>query len=190
MRARNARRENTYAKLVCSGPGGDSGGGSDPPLTEPSASGQGPVSDGGGGCGGGTFKGTIIGGNSGSDPPLTPSLAVTVFTLSPTFVSESSVLLEEDTDDWIDTGNVVGPNGFPAASPVNYEAAAPSSGADAGSASPALSPAESDGESDGESRAESNGKSGGESDCGGERRSGRRVSEQARTRTRALRKLA
>ena len=109
-------------------------------------------------------------------PALPPSLAVTVFTLSPTFVSESSVLLEEDTDDWIDTGNVVGPNGFPAAPPVNPEAAAPSSGADAGSASPALSPAESDGESDGESLAESNGKSGGESDCGGERRSGRRAS--------------
>ena len=108
--------------------------------------------------------------------PRSHSLAVTVFTLSPTFVSESSVLLEEDTDDWIDTGNVVGPNGFPAAPPVNYEAAAPSSGADAGSASPALSPAESDGESDGESLAESNGKSGGESDCGGERRSGRRAS--------------
>ena len=113
---------------------------------------------------------------SPSLPRSPPSLAVTVFTLSPTFVSESSVLLEEDTDDWIDTGNVVGPNGFPAAPPVNREAAAPSSGADAGSASPALSPAESDGESDGESLAESNGKSGGESDCGGERRSGRRAS--------------
>ena len=59
-----------------SGPGGDSGGGSDPPLTEPSASGQGPVSDGGGGCGGGTFKGTIIGGSNGSDPPFTEPSAL------------------------------------------------------------------------------------------------------------------
>ena len=52
-----------------SGPGcdsgcGDSGGGSDPPLTEPSAFGQGPVLRGDGGCGGGAFKCTIIGGSS------------------------------------------------------------------------------------------------------------------------------
>ena len=59
-----------------SGPGGDSGGGSDPPFTEPNGVGQGSVSGGGGGCGGATFKGTIIGGSSGSDPPLTEPSAL------------------------------------------------------------------------------------------------------------------
>ena len=45
-------------------------------MTEPSAFGQGSVSGGGDGCGGGTFKGTIIGGSSGSDPPLTEPSAL------------------------------------------------------------------------------------------------------------------
>ena len=52
-----------------SGPGGDSGGGNDPPLTEPRALGQDYVSgvgDTGDGTGGSTFKGIIISG--GSDP--------------------------------------------------------------------------------------------------------------------------
>ena len=52
-----------------SGSGGDSGGGSDPPLAEPSALGQGYVSgvgDTGDGNGGSIFEGIIISG--GSDP--------------------------------------------------------------------------------------------------------------------------
>ena len=55
------------ATLVGDSGGGESGGGSDPPLTELCAFGQGPVLDGGGG--GGTLKGTSTGGSSGSDPP-------------------------------------------------------------------------------------------------------------------------
>ena len=61
-----------------SGTGGDSGGGSDPPLTWPNATDKGPTSGvgddpGGGGSGGSTIKDTITSGNSDNISNTHPS---------------------------------------------------------------------------------------------------------------------